>query len=242
MTLQFWTWHADRVNDDGYAVNVVEEKFGVKIEQIGRDRDSYEEKLQLKIASGEIPDYWNDLSFPNFDKLVEQGVVAEIPIDLIEEHAPNYMKWLKSHLGEDPFMNYTRDGKVYSLPIIWTLGPTVRVVGIREDWLSNVGIEKVPETLDELEVALRKFREEDPDGNGRKDTFGWTGRGEEVTQIFSPIFGAHGVYPGIFVEENGEVVRGEIEPGAKEALSLLKKWYEDGLIDPEFVVNKEKKC
>ena len=36
----------------------------------------------------------------------------------------------------------------------------------RDDWLKKVGIDKIPETLDEAETAFYKFRNDDPDGNG----------------------------------------------------------------------------
>lgn len=52
------------------------------------------------------------------------------------------------------------------------------------------------------------------------------------------MFGAYDAYPNIFREKDGVIVRGEIEPGAKQALEVLNRWYKNELIDPEFVVNK----
>jgi putative aldouronate transport system substrate-binding protein len=37
-------------------------------------------------------------------------------------------------------------------------------------------------------------------------------------------------------ENNGKIVAGEIEPGAKQALQVLSQWYKEEIIDPEFVV------
>ncbi|NOU98259.1 hypothetical protein GC093_34305 [Paenibacillus sp. LMG 31456] len=230
----------DKTVKDSYAIKVVEDKFHVKIEQVPRSKDNFKEELLVKVASGEIPDVWVDLPFPEYDKLVEQGAVAEIPKDLLEKYAPKYMSWLKKHLGDNPLQFTMRNGKNYSMPIIWTLGPTSKVVGIREDWLQKAGINKMPETLEELEAAMRKFRNDDPDGNGKKDTYGWTGTGGKTEEMFSPVFGAFGVFPGIFTEDKGNIVRGEILPGAKDALTVLNRWYKDELIDPEFIVNKSK--
>ena len=50
--------------------------------------------------------------------------------------------------------------------------PTVLVW--RKDWLEKVGIEKIPSTIEEFETAIRAFKEQDPDGNGKNDTFGFS--------------------------------------------------------------------
>ncbi|MGN7382061.1 hypothetical protein [Paenibacillus sp. SAFN-117] len=148
------------------------------------------------------------------------------------------LEWLKRFLGDDPFKYVRRDGKIYGLPVIWDIGIDGIQLGFRDDWLKKVGIDKTPETLEEMEAALTKFRNEDPDGNGKKDTYGITATGENVQSMFSSVFGAFDVYPNIFRERNGTIVRGEIEPGAKQALEVLNRWYKNELIDPEFVVNK----
>ncbi|CAG7615478.1 extracellular solute-binding protein [Paenibacillus allorhizosphaerae] len=230
----------DKMNVNGFAYNLIKQKFNVDIEllPIPNDVNARKDAIFLKIASGEIPNTWSDLRFPDYNKLVREGAVAEIPEELLQKYAPKYMAWLKKHLGDDPFKYTRRDGKNYSMPIIWTLGPTQRVLGIRQDWLDKVGITKKPETLDELENALRKFRNDDPDGNGKKDTYGLTGRSDSLEQIFTSVFGAFGVYPGAFYEENGKIVRGDVQPGAKQALTVLNKWYTEDLLDPEFVLNK----
>ncbi|MFD2331732.1 extracellular solute-binding protein [Cohnella sp. GCM10020058] len=235
MDVMFWTTNPEKVNKDSFAVKTVEQQFNVNIELKPRNSETYREKLLLDIASGQIPDWFNDQNFADYDKFVDQGVVAEIPPELLEQYAPKYVEWLKKELGDNPFQYTMRDGKNYSMPIMWSIGPRFHATGIRQDWLEKVGITKVPETLDELEVALDKFSHGDPDGNGKQDTIGLTG---VFPSIFEPVFGAYGVYPNIFTEENGKVVRGEIEPAAKDALTVLAKWYKQGLIDPEFVVNK----
>lgn len=70
----------------------------------------------------------------------------------------------------------------------------------RKDWLDKLGLE-VPETLDDYEKVLTAFVEEDPDGNGKKDTAGLAER------AFGAVFGAYGLRcvtggkPGFKVEE-----------------------------------------
>jgi len=238
LKLKLFSTTPEKVVPNGYALHLLKEKFNVDIEIVPRKNETYLQNIQLGIASGDFPDTFEGLDFINYDKLVDQGVLAELPPALLEQYAPKYMQWLKSELGDNPFLYTMRNGKNYSLPVLWTLGSKRNVFGIRQDWLEKVGIKKVPETLDEVEAAMVKFRNDDPDGNGKKDTYGMTGKLDKVSDFFSPVFGAFGLYPGIFTEKDGKVVRGEVEPAAKEALTVLNRWYKEGLIDPEFVINK----
>ncbi|MBP1988792.1 extracellular solute-binding protein [Paenibacillus eucommiae] len=238
MMMQFYSVTPEKVVTDGYAGKLIREHFNIDFEVQPRKGETYVQNTQLSIASGEVPDTFEGLDVINFDKLVDQDVLAEIPPELLEKHAPKYMEWLKKALGDDPLRYSMRNGKNYAMPILWTIGSKRMVFGMREDWLNKVGITKVPETLDELEAAMIKFRNEDPDNNGKKDTYGLTGGADSVEGFFSPVFGAFGLYPGLFTEKAGKVVLGEVQPGAKDALEVLHKWYKQDLIDPEFIINK----
>lgn len=238
MEMWYRTTEGDKIVDNAYATKRLEELYNIRIHWESIQSDTYRDQLVLAIASGKTPDYLVDQNFSDFEKFVGEGVVAAIPEQMIETYAPKYVAWLKKHLGDDPFVYARRDGNIYSLPIIWTLGATSDVIGIRQDWLRKVGIGETPETIGEVEAALDKFRNGDPDGNGQKDTYGMTASAADLKSMFSSVFGAFGVYPGAFIGQDGSIVRGEIEPGAKEALALLNKWYKNEWIDPEFIVNK----
>ncbi|KKO51762.1 extracellular solute-binding protein [Paenibacillus sp. DMB20] len=237
--LTFWDLDG---NGDGalnsVGITAVKEKFDIDVEFVAATRETFTEKLNLMIASGDIPDWWKEPSFSEYDKFLQQEVAAEIPQELIEEHMPRYVKWLKRYLGDDPYKFVRRDGKIYGLPVLWDIGIDGMQLGFREDWLKKAGITKTPETIEEMEAALTAFRNGDPDGNGKKDTYGITATAENAASMFSSVFGAYDAYPGIFREKNGRIVRGDIEPGAKQALEVLNRWYKNELIDPEFVVNK----
>ncbi|WP_409341930.1 hypothetical protein [Paenibacillus sp. MBLB4367] len=239
MLLKFWSYTPDKTNLQGYGMNFLRQKFNIDIDFYAVPNETLKEKLQLMLSSKDIPDWWKPQSYSDYDKYVSQGLVAEIPEDLLEQYAPKYMAWLRKNTGSgDPFRYVRRSGKVYQMQDMWTIGPKSTVVGFRDDWLKKVGIAKTPETIEEMETALAKFRNDDPDGNGKKDTYGITGTAIGVAGIFSSVFGAFGVYPGTFTEDNGKVVLGEIESAAKDALTVLQRWYKNELIDPEFVTNK----
>ncbi|NSW89483.1 MAG: extracellular solute-binding protein [Firmicutes bacterium] len=228
----------DDVAKASYVLKTLEEKFNVKFENREIDGTKYKEQYQMMIASGDIPDIFTWIDIPTYTKYATQGILAELPIATIEKYAPRIDAWLKKSFNGDPYAPFIRNGKNYALPNYSLMAEHFNAFGIRHDWLEKVGIGKTPETLDELEIALNKFTNEDPDGNGKKDTFGWSTDGSGIPTLFYPVFGAYGVYPGMFTEKNGKIVRGEIQPGAKQALTLLNKWFKAGYLDPEFFVNK----
>ncbi len=53
---------------------------------------------------------------------------------------------------------------------------------------------------------------------------------------FGEVFGAYGIAPHGWMLRDGEVVWGGTRPEVKEILGLLRKWYDDGLIDPDFAI------
>ena len=217
----------------------LEKRFNIRLESREVKQDAWKEQYQMMIASNNIPDIFTWLDFQTYTKYVDQGILAELSPDMLRQYAPRIVEWQEKNLGGDPFKYTMRNGKNYALPMLWTLGSNMMVNAIREDWLNNVGITKMPETLDELEAVFDKFKNGDPDKNGKNgDTYAIAGYIDASFSTYTYVFGAFGVYPGIFTEENGKIVRGEVEPGAKQALETLKRWYDKGYIDPEFVVNK----
>lgn len=231
-------FNMDETAKNSYVCKEIEKKYNIILESREVKQDAFKEQYQTMIASNDIPDIFTWLDFPTYSKYVSQGILAEIPVDMLKSTAPRICEWQQKYIGEDPFKYHMRDGKLYAIPMLWTLGAHMNVNAIREDWLTNLGITKTPETLDELEAVFEKFKNGDPDKNGKNDTYAVSGVIDDVFSSFSYVFGAYGVYVGIFYEDNGKVLRGEVQPGAKQALVTLNKWYKAGYIDPECIVNK----
>ena len=219
----------------------IEKAFNVKIDAKNNKAVSTDEnvqKLQLMIASGEKIDQFIAYDYNMLKKFAEQGVIAEVPIDLIKEAAPRmYAYLMKIDPGAWAFTNV--NGKNYGFPTAWPLGDHSRVMSIRVDWLEKLGM-KIPTTLADLEKALYAFHNNDPDGNGKKDTYGlsfYSSSSSATIQAFNPIFGAYGVHPYLFQVKDGKFVYGGIQPEIKDVLAQLNKWYKDGVIDPSFFVD-----
>ncbi len=238
MTITFTGIYDVPPDPDGAIMQVFEERYNTVLEYINVERSNYNEMLALKISTGEVPDtFVIDGSMLLYSKFVNQGALKEIDLDVVQEIAPSVYE------NQEPYRDLlTVNGGVYAFTkekgnLKWPLA-----VVWREDWLEAVGIDKVPETLEEAEEAFYAFTNDDPDGNGRDDTYGLGLAGLDM------IFGAFGGIPWgpwpqywLWLEDGeGGLQNAAVMPGMKDALALLQKWYADGVIDPEYVIGENK--
>jgi len=220
----------------------VEELFNVKITPLGYDRSNMQQQINIMLASGVKPDYIGntDLSFPDFLGYVKQGLIGELPVEKIREYAPNYSAMVDKY---DPtaWNVAVVDGVNYGIPRIYGEGSSPFLPGYNKKWLTNIGYDAPPTTLEELEDVLTKFRNNDPDQNGKKDTYGMSARGKDTlgsNQIFNTVFAAHGIRTsGWYLKEDNTVEHVLVSEQARMAYKLLNKWYKAGIIDPEFITD-----
>jgi putative aldouronate transport system substrate-binding protein len=216
----------------------VQKKFNCKFDFMFVDNAKWDEVVNVKLAAGDIPDVMRINNIDNLANYVKQGIAAELPVDTIKKMAPHYASIVEKYDSQKIVYNYTLiNGKNYGFtninvdllypgPIIW-----------RTDWLKNVGIDKIPETLAQFEDAMNKFRNNDPDKNGKKDTYGMSATG------FNAVYGSVGLTnPQSLAPmvKDGKIVYSTTTNEAKQALTLLAKYYKDGLIDPEYLTGENK--
>ncbi|MFD0682086.1 MULTISPECIES: extracellular solute-binding protein [unclassified Paenibacillus] len=198
----------------------------------------YYTKLNLFASSGELPDFFN-VDIPSLTRFADEGLI--IPLDDLIKNSPNIQKLIKQ--SDLEALKYK--GKVYGLPVGYRPepfnGPDTNGFTVRQDWLDQLGL-KQPKTLDEFYKVLQAFTNNDPDKNGKKDTYGLSAAKPANPQLtpFSAIFGAYGIIPAFWHERDGQLKQGMVLPEAKEVLALLQKWFKEGLIDPEFVIMETK--
>lgn len=196
------------------------------------------EKLNVTLASGTIPDVLIKWGVSDFYR---DGIIRGITQDQIKENMPKTYQAMMDLVGDSVFDQFTNaDGTLMAVPQLAISGSARLCEVIRQDWLDNLGL-SVPTTLDEYEEVLRAFTFDDPDQNGQDDTYGMGGAGMHPTPMswqFMYTFGAYGVNPSLWQEHDGKVVNDVTTEGYKEALKKLAAWYEEGLIDREFVTTQ----
>ncbi|MCL6606053.1 MAG: extracellular solute-binding protein [Paenibacillus sp.] len=231
-------WNAPKA-DDNYVQKYLEEKFNVKFKNVKFETATWKEQLSVMLASGDIPDIMAvDGSIGDMVQWADQGVIANISIDEIKQYMPKYIADVEAVDPKIWDAGSYKD-KNWGVPKIWANGATGFLPAYNGQWLKAIGYAEPPKDLNELEDVLTKFTNNDPDGNGKKDTFGMSGRGKDAqAQMFNSIFASYGVAPFQFkLGSDGKVTYGAITEEARNALKLLNKWYEAGIIDPEFITD-----
>ncbi|CAH0119205.1 hypothetical protein PAE9249_01704 [Paenibacillus sp. CECT 9249] len=228
-TLEWLTYQYGPVDENAVNKKMLEDRFHVKFNIWYLDVTKREELLGTRLANKEFPDFMTVYSAADLRKFYEDGVTVGYTQEELETYMPNYKKLVDSY---DPnIWKYVKyQGEYIGIPSINAEGVRSDAVAWRKDWLDNVGISKVPETLEEWEEAMYKFRNNDPDGNKKKDTYGMS------VSSFKNIYGAFGLYPEFWFERDGKLVWGGVLPETKQALGVLAKWKKDDLINPEWVL------
>lgn len=243
VTLSYWiplSVNAASVMDDyngSLTYQKLEEITNVHIEFLHPAQGQATEQFNLMLASGDYPDIISGGN-TNYQggsaKGVEDGVYLALN-DLIDQYAPNY----KALQESDPQIARETAGVDGVQSVMWPIlikeNPCWQGPIIRKDWLDETGLD-VPETIDEWEEMLRAMKANHPDGiplvvaASGSDSYNFPSSGTDAHGAF---VGAFGVGPYFYVD-NGTIKYGPIEDGFKDYLTVMNRWYTDGLIDKDF--------
>ncbi|MDF2922999.1 MAG: family 1 extracellular solute-binding protein [Paenibacillaceae bacterium] len=205
----------------------INENGPANVKFVAIPRTNPAEKINVLYASGSAPDLLFEYAPTNRNPLYDQKQLMPID-DLIEKHSVEYKKLLQ----ENPMLKKAgtkSDGKLYEFGRISWVEPN-RGILIRTDWLEKLKLE-MPKTTDDLYKVVKAFAEQDPDGNGAKDTFGLVVSGNAEATI-KQVFGATTSW----VVKDGELVMDW--DSRTDYFTFLKKLYDEGIIDRDFANDK----
>lgn len=187
----------------------------------------YQTQLNVRLAGGTPPDIFQVERY-NIPSYIKQDLLLDLTPYL------DQMPHVKAEFTEQDLERGYYEGKMYTFARRPYL--TYASLHLRMDWLENLGLE-APKTLEDFAAVMHAFTYDDPDGNGKDDTYGWTGLGNELS-AFTPFYGAYGTaIPGRFLIRDGELIYSTIDPRAKEAILYIKSLVDDGIMDPEIIAN-----
>ncbi len=193
--------------------------------------DTYEEKLNSSFATGSLPQVTylkNQTTFIQMKEAIKDGQFWEIG-PLLSEF-PNLNK-LKPEI-----LNNTKvDGKLYTLYI----GRPLAHQGIiyRKDWADKLGL-SAPANVDELFEMAKAFTEQDPDGNGIKDTIGIVDRNELIYGAFKTVSSWFGT-PNSWGEKDGKLAPEFTFDGYFDTMDFFKKVREAGYMNQDFAATSK---
>ncbi|MCF2939843.1 extracellular solute-binding protein [Paenibacillus alkaliterrae] len=215
--------------DDSPVAAEIEKRTNTDIHFEWVPNASYVDKFNITLASGKLPTimYVPDVKSPSFVNAAKSGAFWEL--------GP-YLKDYPNLSGANPVIlnNSSVEGKNYGIYRGRALGRNG--VYYRKDWLDNVGLQ-VPQTIDEFYNMLKAFKEQDPDQNGKDDTYGlvlvkWTGQWSSGFDNIKLWFGA----PNKWGDVDGQLVPDHMTPEYLEALKFMKKLYDEKLINQDFAI------
>ena len=200
----------------------LEKDTGIKVNYIHPTAGGEADQFSVLLASNDLPDIINwDWRGYGAEKAIKNSFIITLN-DVIEKYAPNLKSIIESDKETEKMLK-TDEGNFYAFPFLrgdelcTYSGPI-----IRKDWLDKIKTE-VPETIDDWEQMLRKFKTE---------------LNVEiplscVSGAFQQGFlsGAYGAPNDFFIDDAGKVKYGPIEPGFKDFLITMNRWYNEGLID-----------
>lgn len=136
-----------------------EEKTNVHIEWDTVPTAGLTEKLQLKLAGGDLPDVFMNCGLTNAQQVTYGNEGMLIPLNsLIDQYAPNVSGMMKN-ASYVKYSMVTPNGNIYSLPTLQEVyhGKDGNKGWIDKAWLDKLGL-KVPTTTAEFENVLKAFK------------------------------------------------------------------------------------
>ena len=207
---------------DEPSIKALEKLTGYKIKLEWILNSSYEDQLNTRMASGNMPAL---VAITGKTASVISNARAGAFWD-ITKYYKNYPNVAKAN----PIVmnNISIDGKFYGIYRARPLGRNA--ISYRKDWLNNVGLSE-PKTMDELYNMLKAFRQNDPDKNDKNDTYGMT-----FCKFFGPLdqiataFGA----PNRWAVASGTLVPSFATPEYMDSIKWLKRLYNEGIINRDY--------
>ena len=215
-----------------------QKKTGISLKYTTPPLADFSTRLNLAFASGDLPDIVYGAGSGSLTSAMEidygsQGILLPLEEYLTPELMPNFYALTQ----EDPSLLKsitTPDGHVYSLPMvtrnatsIWWQGP----MWYNGTWLDKLNVTELPKTIDEFYELLLRFKNEDPNGNGKADEIPLTDVDMNGTRVW--LLAAFGLRTRGIQVDNDQVIYTPTTENYKGYLTFMNKLYNEGLLDKE---------
>lgn len=237
----------DTYEDNAYTRYIEEKLNAVCVDKFEADGDAYDRQVSLAIASGDLPDMMRVPNREVLNELVENDLIADLS-DVYDTFASDYLKSVYDSYDGRTLKDAKYDGRLMALPGT-NVDSAPSQVWIRQDWMEELGIEIDKDgngciTIEELERVAKTFIKEDPGNSGNPVGIPlayWLNSNDYGGSIhcMTGIANALGAYPKLWLrDEDGSVYYGSTTDETKESLGILQRWYQEGVLDPQFGTRK----
>ncbi len=199
---------------------VIEDKTNTELEVIAPPQSSYNDKLNVLLASGQIPDIFAiRKAMDNVQIMAARGYT--MPLDDIIKKFPEITGQVNK-----TYLNYLKvDGKLMAVPMYV---PLSKVIWLRKGTLDLYGVNlSTTPTTDQFYNEMKKI------DSKRFIPFSFAKFLDNLPFFFNPF----GAYYGIGIS-NGNYYDGFNTQAAKDALAYCAKLYKAKIWDQEFLTNE----
>ncbi|QHT61360.1 extracellular solute-binding protein [Paenibacillus lycopersici] len=210
---------------NGPGVDAINEKFNIDFKPQIVPMGEAGQKVAVVMASGDAPDILDlEGADGNFVKWAKQG--AFLPLnDYIDKYPELKL------IPQSIWNAVTVDGKIYGIPKFFRTKYMNSAI-IRKDWLDKLNLQ-MPTTYAELLKVAEAFTTQDPDGNKKNDTYGFsTSKGIDWDMRMGNYYNASSWLK----DDQGGYMPGIITDGAKERVQFLTDAYKEGLVPKDWPV------
>lgn len=216
-----------------------EEATGVRVDFETAPAASFQEKLNLKFASNQLPDVFFKCNLQPADitKYAAEGTLVAID-GYLGEYAPNFSSYMENDASIEKEIRMA-DGKVYGFPYLVTASPS-RIfpkMFVNQKWMEAQNLE-MPETTEDFYQLLKTMAGYDYNGNGEADEIPFAPEG--LSALTKGLLGSFGLLTRGAAQEEWDI---DPETGAlrfiktsdeyKAFLEYCNRLYEEKLLDQE---------
>ncbi|RAV19709.1 extracellular solute-binding protein [Paenibacillus contaminans] len=208
----------------------IKKRTGITVDFQAYPKSTYQDKLRVILASGKIPDIFHGLNAVDLKKMGKQKVV--VAINEFADQLPNFKKlymqenaWVLKSYGDE-------NGNLYTWPIYSMNRDVNHGFLYRKDifdknnipaWTDTEGFYQALKKLKEIYPQSYPLSSKTSVGIFRDYAYGWG------------IGGAS--YPMYYDETKKQWKFAPTQPENKAMLDFMKKLYNEGLLDPEFITS-----
>lgn len=230
----------DSYEDNAY-IRMAEQELNIDIQDEfeAESGDDYNRQVSLALSAGTLPSMMKVATRDELTELYENGLIADLT-DVYNEYASDYVKGIYDSFDGRALANVTYDGQLMAIPATASDAGT-SMCWVRTDWVEALNLTVDADgdrciTLDEVQELAKAFKQGNPENAenpvGIAFEPGLTSSSSDATNSINAIAYSVGAYPKLwYVNDAGSLVYGSTTPEMKKALSIVKDWYDSGVVD-----------
>lgn len=235
----------DDYNDNPYT-RYIWEKTGIRVEPvlISTQTNEVTQQLATKRAGGEQIDM-----IAYFD-LVQAWMQSDLIIklnDMFKEYGDKIKGWNPyaddCEIPESGWRGVKKRDEYWGIPGRGSTNASgTRYFYMRKDWMEKLGL-SMPKSTNELGEILKAFTEQDPDGNGKKDTWGMAHRNTSLVNELLMTMGVES-WREYIVNDKGDIdpkgkhlISCSMHPYARAQYAQIRNWCKSGYMNEDGITD-----